>query len=264
MVDTEVVAGLAIGYFGSQFLGNFIESKIKPGIVATSSDQDKMIAGGSNDGPKLALAYGAYKYGTTSPFLKNVAWGSILAAVIDASYRYTHGGVPYGYMPFNIPLLGDLNAIISNPGHNPGSNPGNNNHLMTDKDTTETILAKGRELLALPAPPMSPAKKQTICNSIKADAITKNRSYTAQEMETCTGLLNLQDYTTPVPGTSPGDITSSPTVDPSAPVEDEYPVSTIPDRQDRFAFMEEKTAKHFGFTLGSPISGREKYFGMKT
>jgi hypothetical protein len=245
MVDTEVVAGLAVGYFGGQFLGNFIESKIKPDIIDTATSQDKMIAGVANDGSKAVLAYGAYKYGTTSPFLKNIAWGATLAAVIDAGWRYSHNGVPYGYKPFNIPLLGDLNEIIAGP--NSGSRSANS-----------------QEPLALPAPPMSPAKKQAICSSIKTDAITKNRSYTAQEMELCTGLLNLQDYTTPVPGTSPGDITSSPTIDPSAPVQDEDPVSTIPDRKSRFAFMEDKTARHFGFALGSPTSGREKYFGMKT
>ena len=248
MVDTEVVTGLVLGYFGGQILGNFVESKIKPGIIDNSARQDKMIAGIANDGSKSILAYGAYKLGEkqTSPFVKNIAWGAILSTVIDAGWRYSHNGVPYGYKPFNIPLLGDLNGIITGPNSEGGS-------------------GNGQELIVLPAPPMSPAKKQSICNSIKADAITKNRSYTAQEMEMCTGLLS--GYVTPVPGTSSGDITPSPTVDPSAPVQDEDPVSTIPNRKGRFAFMEEnidKTAKHFGFTLGSPISGREKYFGMKT
>lgn len=263
MVDTEVVAGLAIGYLGSQFLGNFIENSVKPGILDTSTSEDKMIAGAANDGSKLALAYGAYKIAETSVFMRNVAWGSALAAVVDAGWRYSHNGVPYGYKPFNIPLLGDLNDIISGPNSELKPAP-SNNHLVTNLDSTESILAKGRELLGLPAPPMSPAKKQAMCNAIKTDAITKNRPYTAQEMQLCTGLLNLQGYETPAPGTSPGDITPSPVVDPSAPVEDEYPVSTIPDRKSRFAFMEEKMAKQFGFTLGSPISGREKYFGMKT
>ena len=243
MVDTEIVAGLAVGYFGSQFLGNFIEGKIKPGVLDTSTSQDKMIAGVSNDGSKAVFAYGAYKTGPTSPFLRNVAWGSVLAAVIDAGWRYTHNGVPYGYKPFNIPLLGDLNEIISGP------NSGGGDRVVN------------QELLA---PPISPAKRQIACNAIKAEVIMKNRQYTAQEMELCAGLLSLQG-STPASGTSPGDIT--PPGDIAAPNQDEYPVSTIPDRKSRFAFMEEnvdKTAKHFGFTLGSPISGREKYFGMKT
>lgn len=354
MVDTEVVAGLAIGYFGSQFLGNFIEGKVKPGILDTSTSQDKMIAGVANDGSKAALAYGAYRVGQTSPFMKNIAWGSALAAVIDAGWRYSHNGVPYGYKPFNIPLLGDLNEIIAGPNSGsedirtmdacsnaraaadractqktpvpvpkgtpapapdwirryppvstppqipippvPGYTPQDRANLlvkchgikvdatikrrqytkaekdmcagylsMSDADEIEEILAKGQELLALPAPPMSPAKRQAICDSIKADALTTNRSYTAQEMEMCTGLLDgyhLQGYETPVPGTSPGDIT--PPGDVSAPSQDEYMPSAIPDRKSRFSFMEEKSAKHFGFALGSPISGREKYFGMKT
>lgn len=370
MVDTEVVAGLAIGYFGSQFLGNFVESKVKPDIVDASTSQDKIIAGVANDGSKAALAYGAYSVGKTSPFMKNIAWGSALAAVIDAGWRYSHNGVPYGYKPFNIPLLGDLNEIITGPNSGsenirtmdacsdaravadricvrvptpvptpapaptrPISDPiqeairrakeaqkakenvaqseifrrtseaiarrmkcdsikadatkkkrtytkaekdmciGYLSMSDTDTDSVEDILLTGYELLA--APPMSPAKKQSICDSIKAEAITTNRPYTAQEMEMCTGLLdgseykeysNL-DYTTPAPGTSPGDITPSPVVDPSAPIEDEDPVSTIPDRKNRFSFMEENTervSKQFGFALGSPISGREKYFGMKT
>jgi hypothetical protein len=278
MVDTEVIAGLAFGYFGSQFLGNYVENKLKPGIAATATNQDKMLAGASNDGPKLALALSAYSLGKshTSPFMKNVAWGSVLAALLDASWRYTHNGVPYGYMPFNIPLLGDLNGIVSGP--NPGMQP-NNNHLPTQIDTTESILAKGQELLA--APPMSPAKRQTMCNSIKTEAISKNRPYTAQEMELCTGLLSLQDgkkyqctgspdYTC-VEDTngSYNSIEECQTACTSsiAPSQEEYMPSTIPDRKSRFAFMEEnvdRTAKHFGFTLGSPISEREKYFGMKT
>jgi hypothetical protein len=244
MVETEVITGLALGYFGGQFLGNFIEGKVKPGITANDTNQNKIIAGIANDGSKAALAYGAYTIGKkqTSPFVKNVAWGSVLSAVIDAGWRYSHKGVPYGYKPFNIPLLGDLNGIISGPNANAGY--------------------INQETLALPAPPMSPAKKQVACNLIKTDAITKNRPYTAQEMELCTGLLS--GYATPVPGTSPGDITISPTVDPSAPVQDEDPVSTIPNRKSKFSFMEDKTARHFGFALGSPTSGREKYFGMKT
>ena len=276
MVDTEVVAGLAVGYFGGQFLGNFIEGQIKPGILDASSSQDKMIAGIANDGSKAALAYGAYKMGETNVFLKNIAWGSTLAAVIDAAWRYSHNGVPYGYKPFNIPLLGDLNEIIAGPNSGQSVSAPNNSHLMANKDTTESILAKGRELLA--APPMSPAKKQTICNSIKTDAITKNRSYTAQEMEMCTGLLNLQegkkyqctgspDYTCIEYVNGPyNSIEECQTacVSPEAPSQDEYMPSTIPDRQNRFSFMEDKMAKHFGFSLGSPISGREKYFGMKT
>jgi hypothetical protein len=354
MVDTEVVAGLAVGYFGGQFLGNLIESKIKPDILDTSTSNDKMIAGVANDGTKLVFAYGAYKTGPTSPFLKNVTWGSVLAAVIDAGWRYSHNGVPYGYKPFNIPLLGDLNEIIAGPNTEsenirtmdacsdaraaadracsrvptpvpaPTKVPSdiadyvppdsvtkfheqqkaiieNQNKCYAIKadatskkraytkaekdmcgsllcktvvdgrcvpplygldisDSVEDILMKGQELLALPAPPMSPAKKQAICSSIKIDAIAKNRPYTAQEMEMCTGLLS--KYTTSESDTSPGDIT--PPEDITAPSQDEYTPSTIPDRKSRFAFMEEKVARHFGFTLGSPTSGREKYFGMKT
>lgn len=345
MVDTEVVAGLAVGYFGGQFLGNLIESKIKPDILDTSTSNDKMIAGVANDGTKLVFAYGAYKTGPTSPFLKNVTWGSVLAAVIDAGWRYSHNGVPYGYKPFNIPLLGDLNEIIAGPNTESENirtmdacsdaravadrtcaktptpaipvpapiSPEMQEFIRKSKeaekaketispsdyevtkrtscniikndaikkrrpytqtemdnckgylslyreDSVEDILMKGQELLALPAPPMSPAKKQTICSSIKIDAIAKNRPYTAQEMEMCTGLLG--KYTTPESDTSPGDIT--PPEDITAPSQDEYTPSTIPDRKSRFAFMEEKVAKHFGFTLGSPTSGREKYFGMKT
>ena len=241
MVDTEVVAGLAVGYFGSQFLGNFIEGKVKPGILKTSTSQDKMIAGIANDGSKVALAYGAYSIARTSPFMKNIAWGSTLAAVIDAGWRYSHNGVPYGYKPFNIPLLGDLNEIIAGPNVNTG-------HV-------------NQEHLTLLAPPISPAKRQIACNAIKAEVVMKNRQYTAQEMELCAGLLSLQ-VPAPAPGTSPGDIT--PPDDIAAPNEDEYPVSTIPNRKSRFSFMGKEKAKHFGFAFGSPTSLREKYFGMKT
>lgn len=340
MVDTESVVGLAVGYLGGQILGNYVEDQVKPGIVDTATSQDKLIAGGSNDGTKLALAYGAYSIGKSSVFLKNVTWGALLSAIVDAGWRYTHNGVPYGYKPFNIPLLGDLNDMISGPNSGsenirtmdacsdaraaadrvcapvsvpvpaPVSTPipaptakvpkdtlppsdyeaakrtieawkdfiesGKGNKCTKfdskgrcistvsyiDTDSVEEILAKGQELLSLPAPPMSPARKQTACNLIKTDAIAKNRPYTAQEMELCTGLLS--GYVVPIPGTSPGDITPSPSDNVAAPVQDEDPVSTIPDRQGRFAFMEENNAKHFGFVLGSPISGREKYFGMKT
>lgn len=252
MVDTETIAGLMVGYFGGQFLGNLVESKLKPGVVSTSTKTDKIVAGVSNDGAKVALAYGAYTVGR-SPFLRNVAWGSTLAAVVDAGWRYTHDGVPYGYKPFDIPLLGDINKVIYGQGHteselselkslgldslNSYDNINISSLMVSDSDSIDDIIDKGRKLLNI-------RKSKSLSDSSLSDS---SNTYIDQ---------------TPAPGTSEGDITPSPLKDPAAPVEDEYMKSIIPNVKSRFAFMGDKRLKYFGFSLGSPTSGREKYFGM--
>lgn len=128
MVD-EVLTntiGLIVGFGIAQTLGNFTESKIKSGIVVTSTSQDKMTAEVANNGPKVALAYGVYMTGKSSPFAKSAVVGSILSTISDVYWRYKHEGVPYsGYKI--VPVGGTLSMI-------------------SDADTLEDIIAQGKEL----------------------------------------------------------------------------------------------------------------------
>ena len=128
MVD-EVLTntiGLIFGFGTAQTLGDYIESKVKPGIVVTSTSQDKMAAEVANNGPKAALAYGVYMAGKSSSFAKSVVVGSILSTISDVYWRYKHEGVPYSEYKI-VPVGGTLTMI-------------------SDVDTLEDIIAKGREL----------------------------------------------------------------------------------------------------------------------
>jgi hypothetical protein len=97
MVDDVLVNTLALlfGGGGAEALGNYAESKIKPGVLVTSTNQDKLIAEVANNGPKLVFAYGIYSVGKRSPFIKSVAMGAVLSAIFDVGWRYTHQGAPY-------------------------------------------------------------------------------------------------------------------------------------------------------------------------
>lgn len=128
MVD-EVLTntiGLIVGFGVAQTLGDFAESKIKPGVVMTSTSQDKMTAEVANNGSKVALAYGVYTAGKTSSFAKSAVVGSVLSTIFDVYWRYKHEGVPYsGYK--TVPIGGSIS-------------------LISDTDSLEDIIAKGRIL----------------------------------------------------------------------------------------------------------------------
>ena len=150
MVD-EVLTntiGLIFGFGVSQALGDYAESKIKPGIVATSTNQDKTIAEVSNDGPKLALAYGAYTKGKTSPFMKSFTVGSVMSTIFDVYWRYKHDGVPYsGYklVPIEIPIGTPTGGTPV--GDTPiGGITRGRLFLISDTDSLEDIIAQGRIL----------------------------------------------------------------------------------------------------------------------
>lgn len=148
MVD-EVITntiGLIVGFGVAQTLGDFAESKIKPGIVATSTSQDKMIAEAANDGSKVALAYGAYAAGKSSPFAKSVVVGSVLSAVFDVYWRYQHEGVPYsGYktVPIETPVGIETPPVEVKV---PADKTGGRLFLIADTDTLEDIISQGRIL----------------------------------------------------------------------------------------------------------------------
>jgi hypothetical protein len=55
-------AGVAGGFIGAAFVGRQIENALKPGVIATSSLADKVVAWGANNIPKLAIWYLAKGY----------------------------------------------------------------------------------------------------------------------------------------------------------------------------------------------------------
>ena len=171
MVDEVIIntIGLIFGFGVSQALGDFAESKIKPGIVATSSSQDKMIGEAANDGTKLVLAYGLYSAGKSSAFAKSAVAGTVLSTVFDAYWRYGHEGVPFsGYKlvpietPISQPVVVPPTSTptgTSTPINTPtsstssGQEPGepdigllDNTYLILNTDTLEDIMEKGRIL----------------------------------------------------------------------------------------------------------------------
>ena len=157
--------GLIFGLGVAQALGDFTESKLKPGIVATSSSQDKIMAGIANDGPKAALAYGLYYAGKSSPFIKSVVVGSALSTVFDIYWRYGHDGVPYSgcvTTPAPVTPVGTPTTPVGTPttptGTTPtsstssGQSPGEpdigllDSYFISGTDTLEDIMEKGRIL----------------------------------------------------------------------------------------------------------------------
>jgi hypothetical protein len=156
--------GLISGFGVAQVLGDFVESKTKPGIIATSTSQDKIMAGITNDGPKVALAYGLYYARKSSPFVKNIVVGSTLSTIFDVYWRFKHNGVPYsGYklVPIETPIIPVPGTSTTPSGTSTtptsstssGQSPGepdigllNNTYFISDTDTLEDIMEKGRIL----------------------------------------------------------------------------------------------------------------------
>jgi hypothetical protein len=175
MVDEVIVntIGLIFGFGTAHVLGNFIESKVKPGVVVVSTSQDKMIAEAANDGPKLALAYGLYSAGKSSSFAKSAVAGTVISTIFDAYWRYGHEGVPYsGYklvpvetptsQPVVVPPTGTpapttpttptSTIPVPTSSTSSGESPGEpdigllDSVFISDTDTLEDIMEKGRIL----------------------------------------------------------------------------------------------------------------------
>lgn len=146
MVDEALTntLGLIFGFGIAQTLGDFTESKVKPGIVSSSTSQDKMIAEASNDGPKLALAYVTYSKGKTSSFMKSFTVGSVISTIFDAYWRYKHDGVPpsgFKVVPIESPIVPPTSQPVVPP-----TRASTGLFLVSDTDSLEEIMAQGRIL----------------------------------------------------------------------------------------------------------------------
>lgn len=172
MVDDVLVnaIGLIFGFGGSETLGDYVESKIKPGVTIGSTSQDKLIARVANNGPKLVLAYGVYTVGQKSPFIKNVAMGVVLSVIGDTYWRYLHQGAPpsaYTEVPIETPTgtpapsgtpttstpttstpTGTSAGTSSSSGESPGEPDIGllDSIFILDTDTLEDIIVKARIL----------------------------------------------------------------------------------------------------------------------
>ena len=152
MVDEVIVntIGLIFGIGVAEALGNFAESKIKPGVVITSTSQDKMVAEVANNGPKVALAYGVYMAGKSSSFAKSAVVGSVLSTISDVYWRYKNEGVPYsGYklVPIETPTTSAPTTPAPTTPTDTEPDIGLlDSYLILNTDTLEDIMEKGRIL----------------------------------------------------------------------------------------------------------------------
>lgn len=237
MVDTQMVLGLAVGYFGGQYFGKVVENVIKPNIVVGSSQTDKILAGIANDGTKAGIAYAANSLSKGRPgFAKNMLYGAVLSAVVDAGYRYIHSGVPSDYMLFGIPLLTENNHNQNYPTNSDVNSVSRINIPLVPEILPISQVYQPQHQ---PVPSVYQPQSALITQAEQPTLITRAEQPT---------LITQTEQSSPVVHI----------------VQTDSDVSAIPDRARRFGFMESTTQRKYGFMQGCPISEREKHFGFMT